>query len=166
MAEEQNAEAISQMAENTAHINDLIKQAKELSKNLSESSEAGSSEVQKTELPDYLHHHCRPGTGRDCAGAYRRQPPDDRRRVHCRSGGRCPAGAYQYQAAEHVPLRAASHPHLHRELYLLDHHDRPFPAGRILLPGLVTGFCLSDDMKSAIINASKEKDRKRKGTGK
>ena len=50
MAEEQNAEAISQMAENTAHINDLIKQAKELSKNLSDSSEAGSSEVQKTEL--------------------------------------------------------------------------------------------------------------------
>lgn len=50
MAEEQNAEAISQMAENTAHINELIKQAKELSKNLSESSEAGSTEVQKTEL--------------------------------------------------------------------------------------------------------------------
>ena len=50
MAEEQNAEAISQMAENTSHINDLIQQAKELSKNLSESSEAGSSEVQNTEL--------------------------------------------------------------------------------------------------------------------
>ena len=50
MAEEQNAEAISQMAENTNHINELIQQAKELSTNLSESSEAGSSEVQKTEL--------------------------------------------------------------------------------------------------------------------
>ena len=50
LAEEQNAEAISQMAENTNHINELIQQAKELSKNLSESSNAGSSEVQKTEL--------------------------------------------------------------------------------------------------------------------
>ena len=50
MAEEQNAEAISQMAENTNHINELIQQARELSNNLSESSEAGSSEVQKTEL--------------------------------------------------------------------------------------------------------------------
>ena len=50
MAEEQNAEAISQMAENTNHINELIQQARELSKNLSDSSEAGSSEVQKTEL--------------------------------------------------------------------------------------------------------------------
>ena len=50
IAEEQNAEAISQMAENTSHINELIQQAKELSKNLSDSSEAGSSEVQKTEL--------------------------------------------------------------------------------------------------------------------
>ena len=50
MAEEQNAEAISQMAENTTHINELIQQAKELAKNLSESSEAGSSEVEKTEL--------------------------------------------------------------------------------------------------------------------
>ena len=50
MAEEQNAEAISQMAENTSHINELIQQAKDLSKNLSESSEAGSSEVQNTEL--------------------------------------------------------------------------------------------------------------------
>ena len=49
-AEEQNAEAISQMAENTTRINELIQQAKELSKNLSESSEAGSSEVQNTEL--------------------------------------------------------------------------------------------------------------------
>ena len=50
IAEEQNAESISQMAENTSQINALIKQAKELSKNLSESSEAGSAEVQKTEL--------------------------------------------------------------------------------------------------------------------
>ena len=50
MAEEQNAEAISQMAENTNHINELIQQARELSKNLSDSSEAGSSEVEKTEL--------------------------------------------------------------------------------------------------------------------
>ena len=50
MAEKQNAEAISQMAENTNHINELIQQARELSKNLSDSSEAGSSEVQKTEL--------------------------------------------------------------------------------------------------------------------
>ena len=50
MAEEQNAEAISQMAENTNHINELIQQARELSNNLSESSEAGSTEVQKTEL--------------------------------------------------------------------------------------------------------------------
>ena len=50
MAEEQNAEAISQMAENTTHINELIQQAKELSTNLSDSSEAGSSEVEKTEL--------------------------------------------------------------------------------------------------------------------
>ncbi|MBO7582710.1 MAG: hypothetical protein J6T20_02835 [Treponema sp.] len=50
MAEEQNAEAISQMAENTTHINELIQQARELSKNLSDSSEAGSSEVEKTEL--------------------------------------------------------------------------------------------------------------------
>ena len=49
-AEQQNAEAISQMAENTAQINELIKQAKELSTNLSESSNAGSSEVEKTEL--------------------------------------------------------------------------------------------------------------------
>ena len=49
-AEEQNAESISQMAENTNQINELIKQAKELSKNLSDSSEAGSTEVQKTEL--------------------------------------------------------------------------------------------------------------------
>ena len=50
IAEEQNAESISQMAENTTHINELIQQAKELSKNLSDSSEAGSSEVEKTEL--------------------------------------------------------------------------------------------------------------------
>ena len=50
MAEEQNAEAISQMTENTNHINELIKQARELSQNLSESSDAGSSEVEKTEL--------------------------------------------------------------------------------------------------------------------
>ena len=50
MAEEQNAESISQMAENTNHINELIQQAMGLSKNLSESSEAGSSEVEKTEL--------------------------------------------------------------------------------------------------------------------
>ncbi len=50
IAEEQNAESISQMAENTTHINELIQQAKQLSKNLSDSSEAGSSEVQKTEL--------------------------------------------------------------------------------------------------------------------
>ena len=50
IAEEQNADAISQMAENTNQINELIKQAKQLSKNLSDSSEAGSSEVQKTEL--------------------------------------------------------------------------------------------------------------------
>ena len=49
-AEKQNAEAISQMAENTTQINELIKQAKELSTNLSESSDAGSSEVEKTEL--------------------------------------------------------------------------------------------------------------------
>ena len=49
-AEEQNAEAISQMTENTNRINELIKQARELSTNLSESSEAGSSEVEKTEL--------------------------------------------------------------------------------------------------------------------
>ena len=48
-AEEQNAEAISQMTENTNQINELIKQAKELSNNLSESSEAGSTEVDKTE---------------------------------------------------------------------------------------------------------------------
>ena len=50
IAEEQNADAISQMAENTSQINELIKQAKQLSKNLSDSSEAGSAEVQKTEL--------------------------------------------------------------------------------------------------------------------
>ena len=50
IAEEQNADAISQMAENTNQINELIKQAKQLSKNLSDSSEAGSAEVQKTEL--------------------------------------------------------------------------------------------------------------------
>ncbi len=50
IAEEQNAESISQMAENTNHINELIQQAKQLSKNLSDSSDAGSSEVQKTEL--------------------------------------------------------------------------------------------------------------------
>ncbi len=50
IAEEQNADAISQMAENTNQINELIKQAKQLSKNLSDSSEAGSTEVQKTEL--------------------------------------------------------------------------------------------------------------------
>lgn len=49
-AEEQNAEAISQMTENTNQINELIKQARELSNNLSESSDAGSSEVEKTEL--------------------------------------------------------------------------------------------------------------------
>jgi len=50
IAEEQNTDAISQMAENTNQINELIKQAKQLSKNLSDSSEAGSAEVQKTEL--------------------------------------------------------------------------------------------------------------------
>ena len=50
IAEEQNADAISQMAENTNQINELIKQAKQLSKKLSDSSEAGSAEVQKTEL--------------------------------------------------------------------------------------------------------------------
>ena len=50
IAEEQNAEAVTQMAENTTQINNLIQQAKELSKNLSESSDAGSSEVEKTEL--------------------------------------------------------------------------------------------------------------------
>ena len=50
IAEEQNADAISQMSENTNQINELIKQAKQLSKNLSDSSEAGSAEVQKTEL--------------------------------------------------------------------------------------------------------------------
>ena len=49
-AEEQNAEAISQMTENTNQINELIKQARELSSNLSDSSDAGSAEVQKTEL--------------------------------------------------------------------------------------------------------------------
>ena len=50
VAEEKNTEAISQMAENTSHINDLIQQAKGLSKNLLDSSEEGSGEVQKTEL--------------------------------------------------------------------------------------------------------------------
>ena len=48
-AEERNAEAISQMADNTNQINELIKQAKELSSNLSDSSAEGSSEVVKTE---------------------------------------------------------------------------------------------------------------------
>ena len=38
IAEEQNADAISQMAENTNQINELIKQAKQLSKNLSDSA--------------------------------------------------------------------------------------------------------------------------------
>ncbi len=49
MAEEQNAEAISQMTSNTNEINELIKQARALSANLSESSAAGSTEVDKTE---------------------------------------------------------------------------------------------------------------------
>ena len=49
-AEEQNAEEISLMVQNTEQINELIKQARDLSKNLSESSVEGSSEVQKTEL--------------------------------------------------------------------------------------------------------------------
>ena len=49
MAEEQNAQAISQMTQNTNQINELIKQAKELSNNLSESSSSGATEVDKTE---------------------------------------------------------------------------------------------------------------------
>ncbi len=48
-AEEQNAQAISQMTQNTSQINELIKQAKELSNNLSESSSSGATEVNKTE---------------------------------------------------------------------------------------------------------------------
>ena len=48
-AEEQNAQAISLMTQNTNQINDLIKQAKELSNNLSESSSSGATEVDKTE---------------------------------------------------------------------------------------------------------------------
>ena len=49
MAVEQNAEAISQMTENTSQINELIKRAKELAINLSDSSEAGATEVDNTE---------------------------------------------------------------------------------------------------------------------
>ncbi len=48
-AEAQNAESISQMTENTGRINELIKQAMELSNNLSESSSSGATEVDKTE---------------------------------------------------------------------------------------------------------------------
>ena len=50
MAEEQNAQAISQMTGNTNQINELIKQARELSNNLSESSSSGATEVDKTEF--------------------------------------------------------------------------------------------------------------------
>ncbi|MBO4705924.1 MAG: hypothetical protein J5647_09345 [Spirochaetaceae bacterium] len=49
VAEKRNAEAVSQMADNTSQINELIKQAKELSSNLSESSAEGAAEVVKTE---------------------------------------------------------------------------------------------------------------------
>jgi len=48
-AEGQNAEAISQLTSNTNEINELIKQARKLSENLSESSESGATEVDKTE---------------------------------------------------------------------------------------------------------------------
>ena len=48
-AEKRNAEAVSQMADNTNQINELIKQAKVLSSNLSDSSAEGAAEVVKTE---------------------------------------------------------------------------------------------------------------------
>ncbi len=48
-AEKRNAEAVSQIAENTTQINELIKQAKGLSSNLSASSTEGAAEVVKTE---------------------------------------------------------------------------------------------------------------------
>ncbi len=49
-SEAQSAEAISQIAENTNRISELIQQAQHLSQMLSESSEKGTVEVNKTEL--------------------------------------------------------------------------------------------------------------------
>jgi methyl-accepting chemotaxis protein len=48
-AEKRNAEAVSQIAENTTQINELLKQATGLSSNLSASSTEGAAEVVKTE---------------------------------------------------------------------------------------------------------------------
>ena len=49
-SEGRSAEAISQIAKNTTHINELIKQAQVFSKELSESSATGAVEVNNTEL--------------------------------------------------------------------------------------------------------------------
>ena len=49
-SEGRSAEAISQIAKNTTHINELIKQAQVFSKELSESSATGAVEVNQTEL--------------------------------------------------------------------------------------------------------------------